>query len=628
MATGKSGVIEKIGTNGVTLKVVWNEEYDVSTNTSVVNITLYAKSSYYYGILYYPDGAVTVGGSNVITFNAGTGGYSYYNSSLNTYAQIVPGSSSYPAAPWGSVSIAHSSDGSGSTTLALDIYGITTSGNNQWHVTLNQSITLTTIPRASSVSSSGGYIGSALSIAINRATSSFTHTLTYAFGSASGTIVSNTQSTSVSWTPPMSLCSQLPSSSSGTCTITCKTYNGSTLIGTSTGTVTLAVPTSVLLEVSAGWAAIAYYNDGTPAAAIAAFVQGYSKVDVTFDISHISTDNAYGATIASYKITYNGISVNTSPYRTSIINEAGEISVTCTVIDSRGRSVSETLTVTVQAYSAPTLSGISVVRCTSDGTASESGTYVKVQATASYSSVNSLNSITLRARYKASGGTYGDYTTLTSGTALVTGSGAMLITSTYIVEVSVVDALSNAAVSTVYIPTADVSINIKNGGKAVGIGRYVADDDDGTFDVEWPAIFRNGLKIGSVTLQDYIRDMFFPVGSLYCSSVYADPSTFMGGTWEQIKDKFILAAGDTYAAGATGGAETQTISVANMPPHSHPFLRPEWYGWENGAGVSTIYGVTTATTTKITGSTDSAGGGEAFSIMPPYIAKYCWERTA
>lgn len=91
--------------------------------------------------------------------------------------------------------------------------------------------TLTTIPRASSVSATAVNLGSATTVSISRASSSFTHTLTYSFGSATGTIATKTSSTSVSWTPPLSLANQIPSATSGTCTITCTTYNGSTSIG-------------------------------------------------------------------------------------------------------------------------------------------------------------------------------------------------------------------------------------------------------------------------------------------------------------------------------------------------------------------------------------------------------------
>lgn len=63
-----------------------------------------------------------------------------------------------------------------------------------------------------------------------------------------------------------------------------------------------------------------------------------------------------------------------------------------------------------------------------------------------------------------------------------------------------------------------------------------------------------------------------PVGSLYWTSKNENPSvTFGGGTWAQIKDKFILAAGDTYENGGTGGAATVTLTSNQMPSHTHTF---------------------------------------------------------
>ena len=55
------------------------------------------------------------------------------------------------------------------------------------------------------------------------------------------------------------------------------------------------------------------------------------------------------------------------------------------------------------------------------------------------------------------------------------------------------------------------------------------------------------------------------------SSKNTNPGTLFGGTWTQIKDKFILAAGDSYSNGATGGAVTVTLTVSNMPSHKHSF---------------------------------------------------------
>ena len=61
----------------------------------------------------------------------------------------------------------------------------------------------------------------------------------------------------------------------------------------------------------------------------------------------------------------------------------------------------------------------------------------------------------------------------------------------------------------------------------------------------------------------------YPVGSVYISFNATDPSTLFGGTWQRLKDTFLLASGDTYAANTTGGSATKTIAINNMPAHNH-----------------------------------------------------------
>ena len=68
-----------------------------------------------------------------------------------------------------------------------------------------------------------------------------------------------------------------------------------------------------------------------------------------------------------------------------------------------------------------------------------------------------------------------------------------------------------------------------------------------------------------------LLNLVYPVGSIYWSSNNTNPANLFGGTWTQIKDRFILAAGDYYSNGATGGAATVTLTISNMPNHSHSF---------------------------------------------------------
>ena len=95
---------------------------------------------------------------------------------------------------------------------------------------------LTTIPRASSVSAINGDIGSATIITISRASAAFTHTVTYKFGSLTGTIAAKTGETTLSWQVPERFYGEIPNAKSGTVTLTCQTYSGNTLIGSKTAT--------------------------------------------------------------------------------------------------------------------------------------------------------------------------------------------------------------------------------------------------------------------------------------------------------------------------------------------------------------------------------------------------------
>ena len=131
---------------------------------------------------------------------------------------------------------------------------------------------------------------------------------------------------------------------------------------------------------------------------------------------------------------------------------------------------------------------------------------------------------------------------------------------------------------------------------------------------------------------DNMVDLIYPVGSIYMSANDTSPSILFGGEWERIKDRFLLAAGDTYSAGSIGGEAAHKLTVDEMPSHSHnSFISTEndkYYGvLENQGGWQgeVLVGWGSATKANVMGYT---GGGQPHNNMPPYLAVYMWKRIA
>ena len=127
-----------------------------------------------------------------------------------------------------------------------------------------------------------------------------------------------------------------------------------------------------------------------------------------------------------------------------------------------------------------------------------------------------------------------------------------------------------------------------------------------------------------------LRDMIYPVGAIYLSVLDADPADIFGGTWEKLKDRFLLGAGDVYKAGATGGEEEHTLTVKEMPNHSHKVTDANGgqlnYN-SNGASGSGNYGISPGVDWDNM-KTTSVGSGQPHNNMPPYLAVHMWKRVA
>nr|DAX96767.1 MAG TPA: protein of unknown function DUF859 [Caudoviricetes sp.] len=251
----------------------------------------------------------------------------------------------------GSSTISHNADG----TKTLPV-SCTFNPNNGLHgtITVSASLSLTTIPRSSSVSVSAGVIGSAVTININRQSSSFKHTVRYSWAGKSGTIATNVD-TSTTWTLPLDFANDIPNSASGTGTVFVDTYSGSTKTGTQSTTLTASVPanvkptfTGISLSDLNGAAQNLIPNGNT-------FIQVISNIKVAFN----GAVGSYGSSITGYYAEIVGKNQSTSSNGGSlgIMNYHGTIKIRASVSDSRGRwSDAREVSVTVLEYFAPALS--------------------------------------------------------------------------------------------------------------------------------------------------------------------------------------------------------------------------------------------------------------------------------
>lgn len=621
------------------LRVDWTQTKNVSANTSTITAKMYLVNDWSLSINSRSTNYTTIAGTK----------QTYTSPSISSTGTHLLGTVTQ--------TVTHDSDGSKSISMSSVFYiQATLSGTYYDSISASATVTLDSIPRASSVSASNVTMGSATTITITRASSSFTHTLTYAFGSTTGTIATKTTSTSVSWTPAVSLANQIPSALTGTCTITCTTYNGTTKIGSKTCTLTLTVPSSVKPTITSLTAARV---DGDVPSSWGIYVQTKSKATLTIN----GAAGSYGSTISSYSISGGGFTSTSSSFTTGYLNTSGTITFTATVTDSRGRvSSAATVSITVQAYSPPSFTSYLSQRCTSAGTVNDEGTYVRGLVSFSYSTCSSKNTVTGSIQYKQSSAT--SWTSagvaFSSGTAVVFGGGAISTETSYDIKYTLTDAFTSVSIQDI-VSTAAVVMDFKAGGKGVAVGKVAETDNMFEVSEDWD------VKVYGKLLKDYIQSLtsaIYPVGSIYMSVSSTNPSTYFGGTWVAWGSGRVpvgINTSDTNFSTVekTGGASTVTLTTSQMPSHTHTFTgssattnskgahthslnltKTTWSGSSSSRVVvdsgdytaltnaaTTSNGAHTHTVTA-KGTNASTGGGGSHTNLQPYIVCYMWKRTA
>lgn len=356
------------------------------------------------------------------------------------------------------VTVPHNADGTKSITI--NIKGKILAGTTGTLYTINSTngtAKLDTIPRASQprLSSSSRAIGQSVTIYTDRASSSFTHTITYKIGATTGTIGSNVGN-SVTWTIP-DVSNRITNSTSGTCTITCVTKSGSTTIGTKTVNLTITIPNAApYLPTISSITTSMVRGPGAPSG-MTAYVSGYSKISASMS----GASAGRNASITSYKLTINGVTYNSSSATSGVISKSGTVTVTAQITDSRGRtSTVVTKDITFTAYKPPSITTFKAAR-------QSTNTTIKVDWAVSHLNITG-NSITTKIETKRS--TASSWSTFQANTTSTSGSKNLddvsdLVTQQF--RLTSTDSFGNSVSRIISVGTAKVAFSI---GKNEGIG--------------------------------------------------------------------------------------------------------------------------------------------------------------
>lgn len=510
-------------------KVAWSlVSQDIAKNTSTIDVSIsFTRTNTGYTTTRKWSGSIFCGA------NVGTNEQSTTSDTLT----IVNGS--YVVGQTMRVTIGHNDDGNCSFIVGSRGGSLTGGSVSDYTVpAYYERFDLPQIKRATTptLSATTTEMGKSVTINCPRASSSFTHTLTYTWGSSSGTIATGV-GTSYTWTIPLSFANNIPSATQGQGTITCKTYSGSTLIGSKDITFYATVPSSVVPSISS----VALSDPNGYVSKYGAYVQNISKVKV-----QVSASGSYSSTISSVSITVMGITSNSNPYTSGLVNIAGGTgTVSVTVKDSRGRTASKSVTFSVLAYSNPVVSYIKARRCTSDGTIDEdNGEYVKIEYSASVTSLNSKNGKSFTIQYKESSAS--SWTTLAAYDSSYTYTGSCIaeanVDNSYDVRIVAADTFSSTTSQNV-VGTTFTTFDVKANGKGFGFGKAAETDD--LLDVAW-----NIRGRGNLTVDGTIYEQGTSLSNKYAAKSHNQPIS-EGGT------------GATTAVGATSNLMAMRSTFTN-----------------------------------------------------------------
>nr|DAG85164.1 MAG TPA: baseplate wedge protein [Caudoviricetes sp.] len=561
----------------------------------------------------------------------------------------------------GTTTVSHNADGSKSISVSASFNNADRGTYLPTTGSCSGSLKLTTIPRATtpSIDKPSLECGSAIKISGTSASSNFSHKVYVTWNGTKkqiGTIASGTTTPSFSYTIPTDWEKNIPDSTSGIATFTLETISGSTSVGSKTVNATIKVRSGVVPSIGT----VSISDTNSICAGIGQYVQSQSKLKFS-----IATSGNQDSTITSVSTKFNNQTYSGSTFTTQAIQDSGTLTYTITVTDSRGRTATKSGSVTVTAYSPPSLTNVSAKRANSGYAVDESsGTYALLHFKVGFTSLSNKNVTSFYIQYRASGAT--SWTKINSWANNYTlnqdykaGNLFTSTTTTFEIAFGVKDKfMSDYSWQIVTVTPTYALINFGKDGKSLtffgqdgnNANRLTVNGDLAINSVKENTSSTKMLVNGGNTvmyrdwdkLVNSIKSAMYPVGSVYITYNNVNPGTFLGGTWERFGQGRTLVGEGTGNDGSTSMSFTSN-STDGKYKNTHYHVTS--FGWDgdyfyagrpdgaannaydrtsvipNGYGIQTSSFISRQVRLNWTDN-------RTIDNVQPYIVVFFWRRTA
>ena len=561
----------------------------------------------------------------------------------------------------GTATVGHNADGSKTVAVSASFNNADRGTYLPTTGSCSGSLKLTTIPRATvpSVDKPSLDCGSVIKFTGTSASSNFSHKLYTTWNNEEkliATIDKGSTAVSYSYTIPTSWEKNMPNTTSAIATFILETLNGDTVIGRKSINATVQVRSGIVPTV--GNPTIEDTNSISKAMGL--YVQSQSCIKFT-----IPTSGNQGSTITSVSTKFNGQTYSGSTFTTQAIQDSGTLTYTITVTDSRGRTATKSGSVTVTAYSLPSLTNVSAKRANSSYAIDESsGTYALLHFKVGFTSLSNKNVTSFYIQYRASGAS--SWTKINSWANNYTleqdykaGNLFTSTTTTYEIAFGVKDKfMSDYSWQIVTVTPTYTLINFGKDGKSLtffgqdgnNANRLTVNGDLAINSIKESTSSTKMLVNGGNTvmyrdwnkLVNSIKSAMYPVGSVYITYNNNNPGNFLGGTWVQFGQGRTLIGEGTGNDGSTSMSFTPNSSDGKYKNTHYHVTSFGWDGTAFYAGrpdgaknneyartsvISNGYIVnansSVAQQTRLNWTDD-----RTISNVQPYIVVFFWRRTA